>query len=305
MVSIVALISANTDTVGGGHGNGECQTRTGLATKVSKPDLHYEVAGTGPPMFVVGLLQCELYQRTMPKALTTGLQLVFVELPGTTRSGGDPANLTFGGAAESLDALRAHLGFDKVAVFGHAIHGMFAAAYASRYPATTSHLVLTSTPARVPDDTTEDFWQQDALPERQAAFERQLWSLPEDVALNPFASSESFIQYRTVMAADAWYDPSFDAAWLWDGISASPALLNRLYNELAPGWDAAARLSQVQAPTFVALGRCDYRVPYLTWLRIADDLRMATMKVFDRSSHWPPIEQPDQFAQAVTEFVTT
>ena len=276
-----------------------------MLAAVNGVDLYYEVAGAGTPMFVVGLLQCELYRRTLPKALTADFQLIFVELRGSARSSGDPAQLTFDIAAADLEALRLQLGFERVAVFGHAIHGLFAAAYASRYPATTSHVVLTSTPALVPDESAEEFWRHDASPERQAAFERQLWSLPEDAVQDPFASSEAFVHYRTVMAADAWYAPNFDAAWLWDGISASPALLNRLYNELAPGWDAAAMLSHVQAPTLVALGRFDYRVPYLSWLRIADDIPALTVELFQRSSHWPPIEQPDQFAQTVSEFVAT
>ena len=256
-------------------------------------------------MFVVGLLQCELYRRTLPEALTADVQLIFVELRGSARSGGDPAELTFDGAAADLDALRIHLGFERVAVFGHAIHGLFAAAYAARYPATTSHVVLTSTPALVPDESTQEFWQLDASPERQAAFERQLWSLPEDAVIDSFASSEAFVRYRTAMAADAWYDPNYDAAWLWDGISASPPLLNRLYNELAPGWDAAATLSQVQAPTFVAVGRFDYRVPYTSWLQIADHIPGAKVELFHRSGHWAPIEQPDEFATSVAEFVAT
>ena len=276
-----------------------------MRAAVNGLDLHYEVAGTGTPMFVVGLLQCELYRRTLPEALSAEVQLVFVELRGSDGSGGDPAELTFDLAAADLDALRLHLGFERVAVFGHAIHGMFAAAYASRYPAATSHVVLTSTPALVPDESTKEFWQHDASPERQAAFERQIWSLPEDAVLDPFVSSEAFVRYRTVMAADAWYDPNFDAGWLWDGISASPALLHRLYNELAPGWDAAATLSQVQAPTLVALGRFDYRVPYASWLRIADTSPTVTVEMFHRSGHWAPIEQPGEFATSVAAFVTT
>ena len=276
-----------------------------MRAAVNGRDLHYEVAGTGSPLFVVSLLQCELYRRTLPEALTAEVQLIFVELAASDRSGGDPAELDFDTAAADVDALRVHLGFERVAVFGHAIHGLFAAEYASRCPATTSHLVLTSTPALVPDESTKEFWRQDASPERQAAFERQIWSLPEDAVLDPFASSDAFIRYRTAMAADAWCDPNFDATWLWDGISASPALLNRLYNELAPGWDASATLSHVQAPTLVALGRFDYRVPYPSWLAIADRVPAVTVEMFNRSGHWAPIEEPDQFATSVAQFLAT
>ena len=276
-----------------------------MLAAVNGVDLYYEVVGTGVPVFVVGLLQCDLYRRALPEALSSDVQLIFVELRGSGRSNGDPAELAFDTAAADLEALRVELGFERVAVFGHAIHGLFATAYASRYPATTSHLVLTSTPALVPDVSADEFWRQDASPERRAAFDRQIWSLPEDVADDPFASSDAFILYRTVMSADAWYDPNFDATWLWEGISASPALLNRLYNELAPGWDAGVALSQVRAPMFAIVGRFDYRIPYSSWLQLADSVPGLTVETFHRSGHWAPIEQPDQFANSVAEFIAT
>ena len=44
--------------------------------------------------------------------------------------------------ADDLEALRAELGIEKWAVFGHSVHAQIALAYASRYPERTSHLVL-------------------------------------------------------------------------------------------------------------------------------------------------------------------
>src|SRR3954465_401214 len=165
-----------------------------MRATVNGVDLHYEVAGTGTPMFVVGLLECDLYQRVLPASLADQLQLIYVEMRGSGRSGGDPTTLSPASAAADLDALRAELGLDRVAVFGHAIHGLFAAAYAQHFPSTVSHLVLASTPAVVPDDSVEEFWQADATPERQAAFERQLWSLSTDAFEQVFASSAAFVR---------------------------------------------------------------------------------------------------------------
>ena len=273
-----------------------------MRARVNGVDLHYEVVGSGTPMFVVGLLECELYQRLLPESMTEQFQLIYVELRGSGRSSGDPASVSFATVAADLDALRAELGLERVAVLGHAIHGLFAAHYGLRHPGTVSHVVMASTPALVPDDTVEEFWRTDATPERQAAFERQLWSLPSDVFDQVFASSETFTRYRATVTADTWYQPDFDAQWLWDGITAPPALTDHLYGTLAPGWDAATVLREIDVPVFVALGRWDYRVPYLSWLRGVADLAGVTVHVFDQSAHWVPLEEPDEFASRIAEF---
>jgi len=274
-----------------------------MQARVNGIDLHYEVMGSGTPMFVVGLLECELYQRLLPQSMSEQFQLIYVELRGSGRSSGDPASVSFASVAADLDALRAELGLDRVAVLGHAIHGLFAAYYGLRHPGTVSHVVMASTPAMVPDDTVEEFWRTDASPERQAAFERQLWSLPADAFDQVSASSEAFTRYRATVTADTWYQPDFDAHWLWEGITAPPALTDHLYGTLAPGWDAATVLRELDVPVFVALGRWDYRVPYLSWLRGVADLPRVTVNVFDESAHWVPLEEPAEFASAMAEFV--
>jgi len=155
----------------------------------------------------------------------------------------------------------------------------------------------------VPDDTVEELWRSDASPERQAAFERQLWSLPADVFDQVYASSEAFTRYRATVTADTWCQPDVDAQWLWEGITAPPAVTDHLYGTLAPGWDAATVLREIDVPVFVALGRWDYRVPYLSWLRGVADVPGVTVHVFDHSAHWIPLEEPDEFADAVADFV--
>jgi len=275
-----------------------------MRATVNGVELHYEVVGTGRPLFIVGLLECVLYQRLLPESLSEHFQLVFVELRGGGRSGGDADSVTPQQVAADLDALRVELGFEQVAVLGHAIHGMFAAEYARRYPNTVSHLVMVSTPAMVPDDSVEEFWHTDSSPERQAAFERQLWSLPTDTFDQIYASSEAFTRYRATVTADTWYDPEVDAHWLWESVNVAPPLANHLYGTLAPGWDAASVLRDIGAPVFVALGRWDYRVPYLSWLRNIENGRSVTIQVFDRSAHWVPREQPLEFAESLSEFLS-
>ena len=63
-------------------------------------------------------------------------------------------SLTYESLTADADALRAHLGFERVAVLGHSFGGGIALEYALRYPARLSHLILVSaTPSA--DDSAE------------------------------------------------------------------------------------------------------------------------------------------------------
>src|SRR5439155_19360205 len=76
------------------------------------------------------------------------LRLVYYDHRGNGRSGRPPVEtLTLAQLAADADALRAHLGLEKVAVLGHSYGGCVALQYALRYPRRLSHLFLVGTTA--------------------------------------------------------------------------------------------------------------------------------------------------------------
>ena len=74
--------------------------------------------------------------------------LVYYDHRCNGRSGRPPIEtLTLAQLADDADALRSHLGYEKVAVLGHSYGGCLALQYALRHPRHVSHLLLVGTTA--------------------------------------------------------------------------------------------------------------------------------------------------------------
>ena len=84
------------------------------------------------------------------------MHLVYYDHRGNGRSGRPPwETITFEQLCADADALREHLGFEKVAVLGVSFGGFIALEYAKHFPERLSHLILLSTSSGAEDE--EDF----------------------------------------------------------------------------------------------------------------------------------------------------
>ncbi|HTL90471.1 MAG TPA: alpha/beta fold hydrolase, partial [Leptolyngbya sp.] len=82
-------------------------------------------------------------------ALSDKMQLVYFDHRGQGRSArGDKSTYTLDQNVEDMEALRQHLGLDKIIAIGGSYGGMVALTYAIRYPQNLSHLIAIAT---VPD----------------------------------------------------------------------------------------------------------------------------------------------------------
>src|SRR5258707_8042163 len=80
--------------------------------------------------------------------LSARMQLVYFDHRGQGRSArGDPARYTLDENVEDMEALRRHLGTERIVSIGTSYGGMVAMAHAARYPEAVSHLVLVVTAA--------------------------------------------------------------------------------------------------------------------------------------------------------------
>ncbi len=100
-----------------------------------------------------------------------------------------------------------------------------------------------------------------------------------------------------------FFDPRCDAAPLFEGAEPKPALLQHLLGPLTAGWDVTIGAGSLGVPILLTHGRYDYVVPHGLWDGIAETLPNATFELFERSGHQPFVEEPDRFADAVTEWM--
>ena len=260
-------------------------------------EIHYVTRGRGPVCLVLTSIGTKPYERQMPAALDEHLTLVFVDVRGSGRSTGAASDLTFDVLADDLEAVRAALGVERLAVLGHSIVGMLAVEYARRRPETVSHAIMVGTPPRgdmtVLQASTAAYFEQHASDERKRILRENI------AALSPAAPPAQAMFAQTPLR---FFDPHFDALPLFAGAEPRPEMLMHLLGTLAPTWDVTAG-SALQARLLIAHGRHDYTVPHLLWDAVLPALPTATKKIFEESGHQPFVEEPERFTAELTAWL--
>jgi proline iminopeptidase len=265
---------------------------------VDGAEIFYAARGSGAPCLMPSLIGTVPMERLTPPPLTDGFRLVYVDLRGGGRSTGDPSDLTFDVLASDLDAVRADLGVEKVAVLGYSIGGALAVEYARRRPSTVSHVILAGTPptgdmGRLAAASTR-FFDEDASDERKAILRENLAALP---------SGTSPAQAVLAQTPMRFFDPRADAGALYAGSDLNPRLIEHVLGTLTPQWDISVDVDSLRAPVFIAHGRYDYVVPHLMWGGVVETLPDARLEIFEKSGHQPFFEEPERFARAVHEWM--
>ncbi|MFY9819800.1 MAG: alpha/beta hydrolase [Thermoanaerobaculia bacterium] len=270
-----------------------------MNVSVNGAELFYSARGQGPVCLVLTGIGTKPYEAMTPAALSDRFQLVFVSLRGSGESTGEPADLTFDGLAEDLEAVRADLGAERVAVLGHSIMSTLAIEYGRRRPGSVSHVITAGAiprgdMARLMADATA-FFEADASEERKQVLRDNLAALPP----NPNPGQVMFAQ--TPMR---YFDARFDAVPLFAGAVARPQFLQHVLGPLTQGWDVTVGAGDLRVPIFLAHGRYDYVVPYGLWDGIPAQLPNATLEIFERSGHQPFFEEPDRFVAIVADWMS-
>ena len=265
---------------------------------VSGAELHHSIRGQGPTCLFLCHGGVRPHEVQTPAALSDRLRMVYVDLRGSGSSTGNAADLTFDLLARDLEAVRAHLGLDRVAVLGHSVLGMLALEYGRRCPDTVSHVIAVGTPPSgdmtALQASAKAYFAQDASEERKRLLRENLAALAPDAPPWQAMLAQSPMRFE---------DPRFNAAPLYAEAQIRPEIIMHLFGTLTPAWDVTAGASELRVPTFLALGRHDYVVPHILWQTIAPTLPSFHVHLFERSGHQPFFEEPEPFATAVTEWM--
>ena len=230
--------------------------------------------------------------------MSAAQELVFIDLRGGGQSTGDPSILTFDRVAEDLEAVRVHLGVDKVTVLAHSTIGILAIEYGRRCPETVSHVITVGTPPRGDMEwllsESMQFFERDASEERKGAWRDNMAKLPPGT---PF--EQSFPAQAPIRC----FDFRTDMSLLYKDAVVRLELFSHLMGKLINGWDVTVDANSLRVPILLTHGRYDYTVPYILWENIEPVLPTATLKVFSQSGHQPFYEEPEEFATVVSDWM--
>jgi proline iminopeptidase len=260
--------------------------------------LRYRIEGAGPPAIVIG--SAVYYPRVFSQNLRKHLRLVFLDHRGFAPSPGpvDTEEFALDVIVDDIERARKELGLGRVAVIGHSGHALMALEYAKKYPASVSHVIMID---MAPDLSAasavavERHWQESVSPERKAVMEENLRRLPnEKLALLP--PGERIVRSYIRDGPRYWYDPRFDSSTLWEGVEVNADMINYVWGRVFRDIDIAKGLATFDRPVFLALGRYDFAAaPPSAWDPVRPKFRDLTVRIFERSGHTPPYEEPALF----------
>lgn len=259
-------------------------------------ELAYRIEGSGRAALVIG--SSIYYPRTFSAELRQSLKLVFVDHRGFARATGptSPADYELATVLDDIELVRQRLGLGEVIIVGHSGHAYLALEYAKRYPQNVTQVVLIAAgPSQSVAhlELAEQNWQEAVCAERKSKLEADLRDLGGELAAAP---ERRFITFCIRLGARSWYDPSFDASPLWADVSVNMDGIDYLWGEAFRDLDIREGLRELKVPVFLALGRFDYLVaPYGAWHPYRPHFHDLTVRVFDRSSHTPQLEESQLF----------
>ena len=265
--------------------------------------LYYEVLGSGndTPLVLVnggpGFDHTYLHTSTAWDALAKNRRIVFYDQRGIGRSAPlkPGQSCTLADQLDDLEALRAHLGFEKVDMLGGSWGGFLSMAYAARHPERISHLILVDSAAPKWSDTIflfDQVFPETTEREAAGAFARELGAKAADDAL--------IREYLSMI----FYSPEKREAFL---AQVGPGAYNKEVNQKVTAdlarFDLNPEIQKFLFPTLVITGRYDMNVAPLVAYRIHKNIPGSRFVAFERSSHLPFTEEPEAFARTLEEFL--
>ena len=113
-----------------------------------------------------------------------------------------------------------------------------------------------------------------------------------------------FVHYCLCAGAQGWFDHTFDAAALWDGLITNMQMFDYVRGRVFRDIDITRGLKNFDKPVFLALGRYDYLTgPPELWNNIKPHFRNLTETIFEQSAHCPQYEQPEEFNKALLRWL--
>jgi proline iminopeptidase len=263
-------------------------------------ELFYEVIGDGRELMLMhgGLGLDHSYFRPWLDPLADRCRLIYFDHSGNGRSlrpqGFD--GVTHATWADEADALRAHLGHERLVLLGHSYGGFIALEYALRHPDRLAGLILLcTTPAFDYPEVIVANAQRRGTPEQVTAVE----------ALGkPAATDEDFRLLWNTIAPLYFrhYDPALGAA-IDAQTRYSAGAFNHAFGVCLPTYNLVGRLPAIATPTLVLAGRDDWITPPAQAERIHAGLPNAELVIFEESGHFPFVEEQPAFLQVVGDWI--
>lgn len=270
--------------------------------------LYTQTFGTGAPLIIlhgaVGYLTQDYLLPHMER-LAKNNRIVLYDQRALGKSTGEPASeqINLKTYIEDLDAVRVSLGVDKVSLLGHSWGGFLALHYAIAYPKKVDKLILTSSMPITSQDLGLFFPE---LAKRTAPFQEELQKIESSEAYLSGDPETVQNQLRMVFQTYMFQPENIQKLNLW---KSQKEILNGfkvwdIFKEqiFMKPYDLTEALKAVKTPTLILHGDVD-PIPYITAQHTHEAISSSTLIKINQSGHFPFVEQPELFFNAIEKFL--
>jgi len=211
---------------------------------------------------------------------------------GTGESTGLRAKEDLGsrGIANDSSGMLLRLKMRPSAVYGHSHGGCAALRVAINHPELVRRLVVVST---TPGNGTPDAWNWRSV-------------LGDEAPTEPISKREELLRVTRLIQVRALADPAAGRE-IFDGMAAKPwKVAIERFNALPKDGrmlDLRGKLRHIAAPTLIVAGAKDPIVGMEAAEAMRQEIPKAELTVFEKSGHFPMLEEPDKFRVVLEEFL--
>ncbi|WP_249659628.1 alpha/beta fold hydrolase [Lysinibacillus fusiformis] len=266
-------------------------------------ELHYCIKGQGEPILVVG--SSVYYPRLFSENLSQHFQLIFLDHRGFVKP---PRPLkqedyTLEKIVDDIEQARQLLKLEHFIILGHSGHAFMAMAYANTYPQHVRKVILLNTATTNSQERQQQslsFFDANASVARKKQFERDIAFLAQDLKKEP---ERRFVHMCIRMGAHSFYDYSFNATAMWEGVYTNMEVIDYLWGRAFAEQDLLQLTRSFPKPVFVGLGRYDFLVAPVSLWEAIEDTSQVKKVIFEQSGHNPMFEEPELFDEQLISWI--
>ena len=281
--------------------------------------IYYKMLGRGAPLMIVHGGPGASHDYFLPYLLPLARhnKVVFIDERGSGRSQKleDPSSYTIENMVEDVEAVRQALGLGKISLLGHSYGGALAQAYALKYQANLTHLILGSTWSSS-KALNEIFvkMKQNMSPELRERIDKLeaagLYGQGKDYEKNRYTNDymiaawgEGYFPYLYQNHPDPNYDPIDNGKMAWD-------LYREMWGEHGEfiidgnlkSVEYTDRLASIKVPTLILVGDHDECDPSLA-RAMHEKIAGSKIVVFPKAGHMTFVDDTGMFIQTVDDFL--
>jgi len=271
-----------------------------MRASVNGTSLFYETIGHGRPLMLMhgGFGFDHTYFRPWIDPLGDSAQIILYDhrAMGQSVSPISPKAVSLASLVADADALRTHLGHERVVLLGHSFGGFVALEYALTHGDRLAGLILCSTtPAwDYAETVVENAQQRGTAEQMQTLLKAFSAPIPNDVAFREIATTLDSLYFHGQPQP------------VLEGVRFSAAAFNEAQAAIVSAFNRIDRLSELKVPTLVVSGGDDFLMPVPKAAeRLARGLPRSRLVILEQSGHYPFAEEPDRFLSEVRSWLQT